>query len=220
MLAVPDQAIESVARRVCADRTPAVLLHCAGALGKDAYGTFQKRGVAFGAFHPLLSFADPRHPPDMRGACIGISGDRHARSMANALARALGARPITAHPGPVPGPAYHAAAALIANGTASLAHVGVDLLVGLGIGRRDAAHGVAALLESVASNVRTMGTPAALTGPIARGDADTVRRHRAVLPKRALHVYDAVAPAILAAARARGLSPAAIRRIQRALRED
>jgi predicted short-subunit dehydrogenase-like oxidoreductase (DUF2520 family) len=120
----------------------------------------------------------------------------------------------------VHGPAYHAAAALVANGAAALAHAGVDVLVALGIERREAARTLAGLLRSVADNVAHVGVPDALTGPIARGDAATVRLHRAALArlgKDELAAYDAVAPVIVRTASDAGLPNAGVHAIRREL---
>ena len=65
------------------------------------------------------------------------------------------------------------------------------------------------LLQSVGENVQTLGVPDALTGPIARGEPATVRKHRQALgrvSRSALRAYDAVVPVIVQCARATGLS--------------
>jgi predicted short-subunit dehydrogenase-like oxidoreductase (DUF2520 family) len=108
-------------------------------------------------------------------------------------------------------PAYHAAAALAANGTAALAFASVRLLVRLGFGQRAAERAVGGLLRTVADNVERLGVPEALTGPIARGDRVTVATHRKALRRQgrdALDAYDAVLPLIVRCARAAGLSKA------------
>ncbi|NOY91754.1 MAG: DUF2520 domain-containing protein, partial [Deltaproteobacteria bacterium] len=111
VLAVPDHAIVDTTLRVAPQlpkRSP--LLHCAGAqpadLAKAAAG-----GRPVGAMHPLVSFADPRRPPTLTDTTFVIAGDAAAVRAARELALALGARPLTR---PVHGPAYHAAAALVA----------------------------------------------------------------------------------------------------------
>jgi predicted short-subunit dehydrogenase-like oxidoreductase (DUF2520 family) len=167
--------------------------------------------------HPLVSFADPRNRPDLRGTSFFIGGDRAARAKARQIARAVGARAI-AHP--VHGPAYHAAAALVAGGAAALATAGVEVLCGLGVPEGASRRAVGGLLRSVADNVMSVGVPGALTGPVMRGDAKTVAAHRQALAegsREAARSYDAVAPLILECARKAGLPPAAVRRVRRVL---
>jgi predicted short-subunit dehydrogenase-like oxidoreductase (DUF2520 family) len=218
VLAVPDATIGEAGLEAFARAPHASLVHCAGARGPDALEAAAIRGASTGAMHPLVSFADPRRPPRLEGALFLVDGDRRAAARATKLARSLGGRPVTlaAH-----GPAYHAAAALAANGAAALAFHAVRVLEALGLDRRRATEGVAALLESVATNVRRAGVPAALTGPVVRGDAGTVAAHRralAALDPAAAEAYDGVAAAILACAEAAGLTPTRARAVRDALR--
>lgn len=204
VLAVPDAAIGKVGAEIARRVEGPVLVHCAGARGPGALAEARARGASVGAMHPLVSFANAEHPPPLSGALFLVDGDARAVALARILAVALGARPVerAAH-----GPAYHAAAALAANGAAALAFHSIRILGRLGISRDDAREGVAALLASVAANVRTLGVPAALTGPIVRGDADTVRAHRSAIAAHpaAKAAYDCVGEAVLACARAAGL---------------
>ncbi|MEM1417055.1 MAG: DUF2520 domain-containing protein [Myxococcota bacterium] len=218
VLAVPDGAIDAVSEAV-APRLDAgaALFHCAGARGPDALGALPE-GVHGGALHPMISFADPKRPPPLAGASFGLAGDPVARATGRRLVRALGAHAVEARAGAGPqGPAYHAAAALIANGAAALAAEAVAILEAEGVARRDAERMLGALLGSVAANVTHLGLPAALTGPVARGDAETVRAHRAAIGSEVRATYDAVGAAILRLARAQGLPEQAAEAVAEAL---
>jgi predicted short-subunit dehydrogenase-like oxidoreductase (DUF2520 family) len=72
---------------------------------------------------------------------------------------------------------YHAAAALVANGSIAVVAGGVELLVRAGVPRRDARQLLGPLLGTVADNVTAFGVPEALTGPVRRGDLGTIRAH-------------------------------------------
>lgn len=214
VLAVSDGSIAEVARAFdphVATHVPFV--HCAGALGPDAFGALSRpRGV----MHPLVSFARVDHPPSLEDTVFVIDGDAAACELAERFTRECGARPLR-HA--LHGGAYHAAAALVANGAAGLATVGVTLLVRLGLTPDEAARALGALLRTVADNVVHVGVPDALTGPIRRGDADTVARHRAALADDAdvLAAYDAIAPVVLETARRLGLPEERARAIEAAL---
>jgi hypothetical protein len=78
---------------------------------------------------------------------------------------------------------YHAAAGLVANGAAALAEAGARLLELAGCPARDSARVLGPLLRSVAENVERLGLPEALTGPVRRGDAETVLRHIASIER-------------------------------------
>lgn len=218
VIAVPDPALAGVAARIApALARRAIVLHVAGGQGSGVLEVCRAAGARIGAMHPLVSFASARRAPPLAGSTFVIDGDRAAVRVARDLARSLGARPLVL---PLHGPAYHALAALLANGAAALAAIAVDALVTLGSSRRDAERASGALLASVAANVASIGVPGALTGPIVRGDAGSVARHREALARldpAALAAYDAIAPAILDVARRAGLEPGAALAIRRAL---
>ncbi|MBW2464431.1 MAG: DUF2520 domain-containing protein [Deltaproteobacteria bacterium] len=221
IVAVPDGAIGNVARRLAPRLRPdSVVLHCAGALGPGVLGPCAAAGAATGAMHPLVSFPAAGAVPSITGATFVIDGDPAAVRAACTITEAIGAWPLVA---PLHGARYHAAAALVANGSAALAAVAVGLLERVGIEPRAAVRAVGALLRSVGDNVETVGVPGALTGPVARGDAATVLRHRKALADTpggdagALAAYDATAPMIVAVARAAGLSSRRAAAIRRAL---
>lgn len=153
----------------------------------------------------MVSFPSSHARVCFEGATLVGSGDARALRAGRALARHLGATFVAAD---VHGAAYHAAAALVANGSVALAWNGVSILESLGMSPKEAQGALGGLLASVAHNIARVGLPEALTGPIARGDASTVARHREALlscPPAAAAAYDVVAPVILACARARGL---------------
>ncbi len=214
VITVSDPAIEPVARAL-SQRIEAgtVVLHTAGSLGADVLATCRDVGAHVGVMHPLVSFADAKRLPLLEGSTFVIDGDRAAVAAAMRIAKALGARALIAN---VHGPAYHAAAALAANGAAALAAVAVDIMERKGLSKRDAEKAIGALLRSVGENVERIGVPAALTGPIIRGDAATVRVHREALERidaNARETYDAIGPAILECAIRAGLAPERARAI-------
>lgn len=215
ILAVPDPAIPTVAESIEVE-PGAVVLHCSGRLSPEVLRTME--GAKVGAMHPLVSFADPKKPPELTGTAFVIDGDRAAMAVARKIAKACGARPLALK---LHGPAYHAAAALAANGAAALAAIAVRLLRALGSNERDAQRAIGALIRTVGENVATIGVPDALSGPVVRGDHATVQAHRealSTLDADALEAYDAVAPAILQCAVAAGLDEEAAAAVERALR--
>ncbi|MDB4972817.1 MAG: Ketopantoate reductase PanG [Myxococcaceae bacterium] len=223
LLAVPDAHIAEVARRLSGRvRAGAVVLHLAGARDARELSFLRERGAAVGVFHPLLSFArvaTSKRGPRFEGATFSAFGDPAALKAAGKLAHKLAARVVFLEA--APGPAYHAAAALLANGAVALTQLGVRALLAVGFEQRQAERALSTLLASVADNVADLGVPSALTGPVARGDGDTVRAHVAALrridPKLAQH-YAALQPAIVEAALAQGLAPERARQVLRALR--
>jgi predicted short-subunit dehydrogenase-like oxidoreductase (DUF2520 family) len=107
--------------------------------------------------------------------------------------------------------AYHAAAGLVANGAAALAAGGTELLERAGVDRATAVAMLGPLLRSVADNVERLGLPAALTGPVRRGEIVGVERHLATLERLApdlVPLYRAMGRTQLPLARALAEAPA------------
>jgi len=183
LLTVRDAQIAEAAATLRSCRnTPAVVLHCAGALGPEELAPLRDDGIAVGQFHPLLAFADSVQAPSLAGAFARVEGDVLAVRQAGRLARAVGMRPASL--GEMDPARYHAAAALLANGAAALAAVAGELLAPE-LSSEEASVVLAPLLASVASNVSHLGMPRALTGPVRRGDAVAVQSHLAALARLA-----------------------------------
>ncbi|MFK8004575.1 MAG: DUF2520 domain-containing protein [Polyangiales bacterium] len=206
LLAVPDAHIAEVAARL-APGSDAVMLHCAGRLGVEAFGGLTRKGL--GALHPLISFASANAPPPNAGYAFAVSGDARAQKAARRLVKAMGGHVL---PG-VHGNAYHAAAALTANGAAAISDVAIDVLVSVGVQRKNAARALAGLLHSVAYNVEKLGTPEALTGPVMRGDVQAIAEHRDALTKHPRSAYDLVGRLIVGTAKRAGLSASKAKRL-------
>lgn len=219
VLAVPDPVIAETAAHLAPWLgRRARLLHCAGSRTAEELAACRKSGARVGAMHPLASFADPKRPPDLQGAAFVISGDPPAVTAGKRIARAVGARSLAL---PVHGPEYHALAAMIAGGTVGFVHTTIPVLEDLGFSRRDAERAAASLVRTVADNISEIGLPAALTGPVIRGDAGTVAAHRKALRTLSPGVaeaYDAVAPLVLACAVSAGLDRRTAARIRAVLR--
>jgi predicted short-subunit dehydrogenase-like oxidoreductase (DUF2520 family) len=196
LLCVPDNAIAEACERV-AGSTPLVG-HVSGASTLDVLTAAREEGPSTFSLHPLQTFADGEAAVSGTPAAIAGS-DETALAFARSLAEALGMRPFE-----VPEAsraAYHAAAAMASNLLIALEESATELVEKLGI--EDARELLAPLVLRTAANWAERG-PAALTGPIARGDHATVERHRAALAETApelLPLYDALAVRAEAVAR-------------------
>ncbi len=213
LLAVPDGQIARVAEHL--DFSGCVL-HTAGSRGTEELASLRARGASVGVLHPMISFASVRHPPSLHGATFTLYGDRRATQAGRKLARVLGARALVLPS--APGPSYHAAAALLANGAAALAAHASAMLASFP--RRERERALAGLLASVATNIDKVGLPEALTGPVVRGDVEAVRRHLNALPRDQARAYAAVLPLIVDTAREAGLEARTARALLRLARRS
>ena len=230
-LTIPDGAVAGFADEVAAagDIAPTVtFVHCSGALGLAALGSLAA-GHDTGSFHPLQSFPEPRSPEAFRGSVVAVdaSGPKLRRRL-EGLARDLGARPrVVEDEDRV---IYHAAAVVASNYLVVLAEEAAELLEMIGWSERDAVEGLVPLMEGALAEVARRGPTAALTGPIRRGDVETVVRHLyalarinpgspAGLPQKA-DLYRMLGRIALEIAAEAGLEPAAVGRVKRALTRD
>ena len=158
----------------------AVVLHASGSAEPHGLEALRGLGHPCGTFHPLVPLAEPaRAAVLLRGAWIGTDGDAEAQSAAAELAGALGAA-VLRIPAGAKG-AYHAAAVFASNFPTVLAAVAAQLLVSVGIDEGNAWGAVGALMRGAVANLDAGSAAEALTGPIARGDVETVRKHLAAL---------------------------------------
>jgi predicted short-subunit dehydrogenase-like oxidoreductase (DUF2520 family) len=191
LLCVPDDAIEQVCLQVASARPmPAFVGHVSGATSLDALAAAAQAGAATFSAHPLQTFPDDA--TRVEGASCAVSGSSpKALALATDLAERLSMRPFE-----VPEEnraAYHAAAAIASNLLVALEESAAELLARAGV--EDARELLAPLVLQTAANWSERG-PAALTGPIARGDSATVERHReaiAALAPELLATYEALA---------------------------
>ncbi len=221
VLAVPDDAIANVAQELAetgAVRSGQTILHLSGLLDRSVLSVLSGSGAALGSFHPLQTIADPTAAPALlRGAVAGIEGDERAIASGIGLARQLGMRPIVI---PAEGKAaYHAGAAIVANYTVALVGVAQRLAEEAGIDPIEAGQIYLPLLEGALGNLRKLGAVHALTGPIRRGDAETVRAHLAVLDAATARLYRTAGLEALKLARAAGLDPSKADAIAAELKE-
>lgn len=220
IVAIPDRALAGLADRLAATPGPrrATLLHTSGAMSGDVLAP---SGLRTGSLHPLQSFPAGAADDQLRARVPGThwfhEGDGWAP--ARAIVKRLGGTIHRLAPG---GKAlYHAGASVLSNHTVGLFDAALTLLAVAGVPRDESQAPLAALLAGTAANIAELGVPAALTGPIARGDAETVRRHVAALRDSApelLPSYIECAKRTLVVARAKGsLDATAARDIERLL---
>ncbi|HWN90366.1 MAG TPA: DUF2520 domain-containing protein [Verrucomicrobiae bacterium] len=156
------------------------IVHVSGALGLDALGALE--GNPRGSFHPLQSFPAPRGPEAFRGITVAVDATTPTlMRRLRALARVIGAKPR--HVGDEDRALYHAAAVYASNFVDVVVAEAVRLLGQIGWSEDEATRALMPLIDGAVANIRRRGVVGALTGPIRRGDAETVKRHLEALSK-------------------------------------
>ncbi len=141
-----------------------------------------------GSLHPMRSFADPETAAaGFSGTACAIDGDAAAAKVLLRFTRAIGGTPLRVKPGGKP--LYHAGAVFASNYVVAVMDAALRLLEKAGVKRPAALSALAGLAEGTLANVRAVGIPEALTGPIERGDAATVARQVAAICERIPRLY-------------------------------
>jgi predicted short-subunit dehydrogenase-like oxidoreductase (DUF2520 family) len=196
VLATPDDAIRDVARAV-EPQAGTVVAHLAGTRGLDVLAPHPRRA----AVHPLVALPTPElGARRLVGGWFAVAGD----PLAGEVVASLQGRSFTV--ADADRATYHAAAVIASNHLVALlgqverlaGEVGVPLEAYLDLAR------------DTLANVAELGPAAALTGPAARGDEATIRRHLRSLPADERRAYRGMVDAArrLAARRRPGSAPA------------
>jgi predicted short-subunit dehydrogenase-like oxidoreductase (DUF2520 family) len=195
-----------------------VVVHTSGAAEPELIPRLSEFGLSGGTFHPLIPFANPDRVPElMRRAWIGIDGDDPARATSRRLAGHVGARTLDIPAGGKS--SYHAAAVMSSNFPVVLAAIASHVLTAIGIPGKSAQHAVHGLMEAAVSNLAETSPVDALTGPIVRGETETIIRHLSALRRdaEARAVYKRLSLSALEIAAERGVASEVIEEMRRAL---
>jgi predicted short-subunit dehydrogenase-like oxidoreductase (DUF2520 family) len=222
VLAVPDDVIAPASGVLAASghiRGDQVVLHLSGSRGQEALAALAPSGAALGSLHPLQTLVEPdRAPLHLRGAWAAVEGMPRAIEAAERLARAIGLRPFRLRSEDKV--RYHAGAVFASNCFVVVEAVAEQLLQQAGLTEAEAWAALRPLVRGTLDNLVREGPIKALTGPVLRGDAETVTRHLGVLPRDRTDLYRALSAAALELARRRGLDEGRAAKVARALATD
>ena len=194
---VPDaeiaRAAKSLAKKI--EWKGRVALHSSGALTSDELAILRRKGAAVGSVHPLMTFVRAARP-SLAGVSFAVEGDPAAVRVARRVIRDVGGSAYSIRKKDKA--AYHAwgtfASPLF---TALLATT--EQVAGLaGVNRKAAKQRMIPILLQTLANYAAFGAAGGFSGPIVRGDVETVKRHLRVLRGTpAAEVYAALARSAL-----------------------
>jgi predicted short-subunit dehydrogenase-like oxidoreductase (DUF2520 family) len=195
LLTVPDDALPGLVSGLVATGAPLegrLLMHASGRYGAGVLDPATRRGALPLAVHPVMTFTGrPDDLARLHGTSFGVTAPDPLRPVAEALVIEMGGEPVFIKE--ASRALYHAALSSAANHLVTLVAEAADLL--RAAGAADPARMLGPLLSAALDNALGLGI-AGLTGPVVRGDADTVAGHiqalRAVSPE-ALAAYVALA---------------------------
>ncbi len=191
LLALPDDQLAEFSTRLCNEvRLDAgiSLIHFSG-LHPAEILTRKNKDIGLLSIHPLLPFADRQMAiATLQNCPCAIEGDQDRHPLGQELVAAFGGEAFL-----LPSESkqiYHAAACIISNFMVSLTACARDLLADCGLEPQQALQLLAPLLHATSANILELGPEQALTGPIVRGDSQTLATHLKVLENKSTELAE------------------------------
>jgi predicted short-subunit dehydrogenase-like oxidoreductase (DUF2520 family) len=166
-----------------------VAFHTSGALTSDLLAPLRRRGAAVGSVHPMMSFVRGT-TTSLRGASFGMEGEAKAIRAARAIVRDLGGHAFRVTKAAKP--LYHAFGAFTSPLLIATLAAGERVGRKVGLSEREVHAAMRPIVEQTLRNYLEQGTAGAFSGPMVRGDVETIRKHlralQAVPEARAAYV--------------------------------
>lgn len=181
-ITVPDDAIEDVAGRISElhnDFSERIFVHCSGTQSAESLHALQSKGATVASFHPLQTFTTQAQPSDFKGIYFSLQGDFAAFPVLRKVAQLLGAQAFEvtkeqkSH--------LHAAAVMASNYFTILLNSSVEIGMQSGLDADQVKKALLPLVQRTLVNNEKQSADEALTGPIKRGDINTIENHLALL---------------------------------------
>ncbi|MEW6210471.1 MAG: DUF2520 domain-containing protein [Acidobacteriota bacterium] len=223
LISTPDDhindAVEIILQNAASVGRP-VILHTSGALSSLVLSLLASSGFSAASCHPLQTFESPRRALTLIPRThFCIEGEPRATRAARQLVRLIGAKHFE-----IPTrmkSLYHAAAVMSSAGIAALLSISLEIFSRAGLSPRAAREILLPLVEGTLTNIHALGPARAMTGPVRRGDAGTVKRNLEALRSfdhRALEIYRLLAERSIQLALSAGADRSKLETVRRALK--
>jgi len=194
-ITTPDRVIKDVCNTIAAGnavRAGSLIVHASGAHTLDLLDAATACGAHRAVLHPLQSLASREEGVrNLPGSYFRIEADPGALESARSVVKALGGIELSMPKWQSDNESaalYHAGAVVVSNFFVALIDYGLKFYETLGADKKTALKAVLPLIKGTLHNVETLGIPDALTGPIMRGDVETVKQHLEAMRKRTPHL--------------------------------
>jgi predicted short-subunit dehydrogenase-like oxidoreductase (DUF2520 family) len=178
LITTPDDTISSACQKIalCPTIKGKFVFHMSGTGGLDLLESAKKAGAVVASIHPLQSFSSiDQAIKNIPGSYFGITADKKAQKPAKNIVRDLGGIPLFISSDQKP--LYHAAACFASNYLVSLMNTVESIYQTIGLNEKDAKIAYLPLVYGSLKNIEKSGSILSLTGPIARGDFGTIKKH-------------------------------------------
>jgi predicted short-subunit dehydrogenase-like oxidoreductase (DUF2520 family) len=179
MISTPDNIIGDIAAAlsVAPDfNKNSIVFHCSGATSSSVLNPLKSKGAKVASVHPLKSFSSHNEATEsFNGTFCSIEGDPEAVSILTKHFSIIGASVFSIETEKKA--IYHAAGVMVCNNLVALMELSMQMYEQAGLTKEMAAKVCEPFVRGTINNIFKFGTVKALTGPIARGDIGTVRKH-------------------------------------------
>ncbi len=186
LVTTPDDAIESVAAQLSKItlRHKTIILHCSGLLSSEILTPLSKKNALIASVHPLFSFSQEHDPTScFKDIPCAIEGDAMAVEVLKKLFSGIQANVI---PIDIQDKGkWHLAAVMACNGLNALLSSALSLYKDIGVSEAEALKLMSPILTQTINQILKCGPTESLTGPIERGDKETIAKHLKIMPKLA-----------------------------------
>lgn len=175
-LTVSDDALKDVALGLATNLKSLkekTVVHCSGTYSSQVLSNLKEKEAWIASFHPMKAIT--RTTQTFDGTWFDMDGDKDALAQLEVVAQHLGAKTFRVEPEAKP--LLHASAVVASNYLVVLADMVSKMAKQAGIDEETAIKAITPLMDNTLENIRQMGVKDALTGPIARGDVNTIAKH-------------------------------------------
>ena len=184
-ICVPDANISHVVEGLASSTlslSQKIVFHCSGLLSSKILEPLKTKGSQVGSFHPIQTFSQKKGELDQfEDVYFGLEGDKQALKKAEEIINQLGGIPVIIKAEDKP--LYHSACSVASNFFVVLLGIAVSLLESTGLSQDYALKMILPLVQNTLQSVKEFDIKSSLTGPIARGDILSIKKHLEALKK-------------------------------------
>lgn len=191
-ITTPDRVIGEVASDIAKGggfKKGQIVVHMSGSLTSDILAPAREAGAYVASLHPLQSFADfVQAKINIPGSVFCLEGDTETKSELKKIIEIFNGTEVE-----IPKeekPLYHAGAVVASNYLLSLVWAALMMYEVIGLDKGTALSALMPLIEGTLKNIKALGAPKALTGPISRGDVQTVSDHIDAIKEKIPHLLE------------------------------
>lgn len=188
-ITTPDDAIKEVWESIKKESIQnKIICHFSGSLSSAVFSNRKETGVSACSIHPMYAFSSKtKSYKQLHQIIVTMEGDPEALTVMKPLFERAGNKVCVIDPDKKG--RYHAAASMVSNMMIGLYQMGLTMFTDCGFSPEDATELIAPLVRGNMDSLLATSPEQALTGPIERGDGETIERHLSLLTEEERDVY-------------------------------